>query len=243
MSALRSRGWDACRGRLAILLWPWLSSGKGHSSRSSGAGASDGRHLDERSRVVAVVATLALVLAVLWCWSASAVAREASATPTKSRSAGEDIALGYISLAYAAQNGDLAAVKAWLARGVDPNGAGFGVTRHELAAQAATMDAPIVLAAEKGFLEVVKALLEHGAKPDKCCCSCVTALHQAIRNKHPAVVKALLDAGASPTRLFDGRATPLELAIESGDPKIREYIEERLRKTREDHGPKNPAPK
>jgi hypothetical protein len=131
----------------------------------------------------------------------------------------------FLSLVEAAGKGDVRTVQALLRRGVDVDGrdVGDGV---------APGDRPLANAAAAGHLEVVNVLLAAGAYPDWCCCSCVTALHRAIRNEHPAVVARLIEAGASPQQPCDGKQTPLELARASGDAELIAVIERSLKDVR-----------
>ena len=64
--------------------------------------------------------------------------------------------------------------------------------------------------------------------PDWCCCSCVTALHEAIRNRHAKIVRHLLAAGADPKIPYDGELPTLTLAMKSGDREIIELIRQRM---------------
>lgn len=150
----------------------------------------------------------------------------------------KDRALAYISLIYAAEKGDNAVVRAWIARGVDVNGRNLDAEKSELAEAAKLMDAPVVVAAAKGHLDAVKILLAAKADPNRCCCSCVTALHRAIKGQHADIVKVLLDAGANPRALYDMSLSPLELAKKTGNAVIQKYIEESLARTPEGQVPK-----
>ncbi len=127
----------------------------------------------------------------------------------------------FISLVTAAQKGDVRTVQALLRGGVDVDG-------RDVGDGAAPTNRPLLNAAAAGHLEVVNVLLAAGADPDWCCCSCVTALHEAIRKQQVAVVARLIEAGADPRRLCDGKQTPLELARATGDPKMIATIERSL---------------
>jgi hypothetical protein len=87
---------------------------------------------------------------------------------------------------------------------------------------------PIAIAAAKGNTALVEILLEAGANPNACCCSCVTALHRAIEAGHSDTVTRLLEGGADPRIQYDGRMSTLELAKRSGNPEIVRRIEEAL---------------
>jgi ankyrin repeat protein len=125
----------------------------------------------------------------------------------------------------AVERSDVGRVRTLLARGADPNG------RHAGDEHAPT-DRPIVTAAAKGDVSIVDILLAAGANPNWCCCSCVTALHRAIKGKHTQVVARLLDAGANPRLLYEGSKAPIELAKESGELAIIELLEKKLSATK-----------
>lgn len=127
----------------------------------------------------------------------------------------------FMALFAAARSGNVKSVRAWIRRGVDVNG-------RDIDDGVAPVNRPLAVAAEHGHLEVVEVLLAAGARPDACCCSCVTALHYAIRGEHAKIVARLLEAGASPTVQYDMTLSPLELARQSGNPEIVHLLEERL---------------
>ena len=126
----------------------------------------------------------------------------------------------FIALSKAAEKGDIVRVRALIKQGIDVDGKdqNDGFLPH---------DRPLALAAAGGHLAVVEALLEAGAKPDRCCCSCVTALHRAITGKHRAVVRRLLEAGAS---VVVGETSALVRARKSGDAEILAMVEARAPK-------------
>ena len=74
--------------------------------------------------------------------------------------------------------------------------------------------APICYAAEKGFADAVRLLLENGAPPHQFNSQGLTALHLASKNNHSEVVSALLKSGCDYTirtkitRTFDGNMSP-----------------------------------
>jgi len=127
----------------------------------------------------------------------------------------------FMALIRAAEKGDFRSVRRYLRSGVKVDG-------QDVDDGVAPTDRPLAVAAEHGHLDVVNVLLVAGASPDWCCCSCVTALHYAIRGKHAKVVARLLDAGSDPKILYDGEMSSLELARRSGDPEIVRMVEERL---------------
>ena len=74
-------------------------------------------------------------------------------------------------------------------------------------------------------MELVRILLEYGANPNWCCCSCVTALHQAIINEHVDVVRLLLANGADVSIDYDGKISTVQLAKQVGNKIIVEIVE------------------
>ncbi|MBL0891122.1 MAG: ankyrin repeat domain-containing protein [Gemmatimonadaceae bacterium] len=110
------------------------------------------------------------------------------------------------ALAAAAMRGDLAEVRALLARQADVN--------------AATGDGMSALhwAAERGDAAMVQALLKAGAATTgKTLNGGYTPLHVAARAGHGAAVKALLAGGADAKALTATGATALHLAAQAGD--------------------------
>jgi ankyrin repeat protein len=76
---------------------------------------------------------------------------------------------------------------------------------------------PLLLASERGHIDVVVALLDCGADPLRpTYWSNQTPLHLASRGGHLDVVRLLLDLGAAPHRLEGFYQTPLHLACASG---------------------------
>jgi len=129
----------------------------------------------------------------------------------------------YASMIEAIDRGDARGVRRLIDEGAAVDDAG----RDDLPGEI-----PIVAAAKKGDLAVVEVLLEAGANPNACCCSCVTALHRAIEKGHTAMVARLLDGGADPGLWYDGRMSTLELARRTGNREIVRRIEEALARTR-----------
>jgi ankyrin repeat protein len=77
---------------------------------------------------------------------------------------------------------------------------------------------PLVLAAEKGNIDIVKLLLEHGADVNGTESKYGSApLHFAAQKGYLDVVKLLLDYGADINQLNDQGTTPLHFAAEGGN--------------------------
>jgi hypothetical protein len=126
----------------------------------------------------------------------------------------------YASLVRAIDHSDAKKVRALIRQGAAVNETGnvpFGGNEF-----------PIVLAAAKGNLAIVDMLLEAGARPNACCCACVTPLHRAIAGGHGPVVKRLLEGGADPQIPYEGKMSPLELAKRAGNPELVRLIEDAL---------------
>ncbi len=85
-------------------------------------------------------------------------------------------------------------------------------------------DTPLHSAARMGNIELARALIEHHASVDWCCCSCVTPLHEAIINKQAEIVDLLLKSGANTDIPYDLSASVLELAKTRGTPEIVDMI-------------------
>jgi uncharacterized protein len=71
---------------------------------------------------------------------------------------------------------------------------------------------PLDVAATRGDVEEVRALLDGGALIDARGELGYTALHQAVEQRHIEVVRILLDRGASRTVRDDDGDTPLDIA-------------------------------
>jgi ankyrin repeat protein len=127
----------------------------------------------------------------------------------------------FMALISAAEKGNVRMARSLIRGGVDVDG-------RDVGDDVAPTNRPLAVAAEHGHLDVVDLLLTAGASPDWCCCSCVTALHYAIRGGYVKIVARLLDAGADPTRREEGKLSPLELARNSGNAEIERLLEERL---------------
>ena len=141
----------------------------------------------------------------------------------------------YTSLIRACEKGDRLRAIELLRDGVEPNGSDIiiGGPMTSVVYFAHLRDAPIVCAAENGDAELVHILLEYGANPNWCCCSCVTALHRAIIKEHVDVVCLLLSNGADVSINYDGQMSTLQLARRVGNKDIVEIITESETKTEE----------
>src|SRR2546423_1673584 len=122
------------------------------------------------------------------------------------------------ALIAAAVGGDLAKVRELLGNGVPvdartvdmyPLGPEWDVT-------------PLMCAAAKGHLDIVRALLEAGAEVSAACQgnkadggSGSTALHHALLRGQAQTAEALLDAGADPNAVGRYARTPLTCAIDA----------------------------
>ncbi len=105
--------------------------------------------------------------------------------------------------------GNVEAVRAYVALGIDVNG------RTNF-----TEMTPLIHAAAHDQCEVVRVLAAAGAELDGRDSSGRTALMTAIQHSHPAVLRTLLEVGASPDVPDNGRDHPLVEALESGDPEL-----------------------
>jgi ankyrin repeat protein len=117
----------------------------------------------------------------------------------------------------AARRGDLAAVRALLRAGTDPNVAqGDGLTA-------------LHVAAEKGNLEIARALIEARANVEtKTRLGGYTPLHLAAQGGHLTVAQALIDGGAAVGAVTTTTGvTPLHLAAQAvnGEPIIRLLVQ------------------
>jgi len=125
------------------------------------------------------------------------------------------------ALLRAVDRDDLRSVRKMVKEGVDVDGKKAGD-------DFVPSNRPLMRAARKGNLQMVKLLLKAGALPDWCCCSCVTALHEAVEQGHADVVNTLLKAGADPSIPFAGEIPTLDLAKKTGNARIINLVQERL---------------
>ena len=77
--------------------------------------------------------------------------------------------------------------------------------------------------AGKGDLQVVRLLIEAGARPDARAGKGVTPLHLAASRGSLEAITLLVEAGARPEAMEDGR-TPADLARERGHPEVAEHL-------------------
>ena len=135
----------------------------------------------------------------------------------------------YMALIDACEEDNLPKAVRLLQEGVEPNGKDVhsGIPKSHAEYFAHLRNAPIINAAIHGNLELVHILLEYGADPNWCCCSCVTALHEAILKGHTDVVGLLLANGADVTINPGGGSTSTyELAEQVGNEVIIHMIKE-----------------
>jgi ankyrin repeat protein len=137
-----------------------------------------------------------------------------------------DEALLYAALMYAAENDNVAVAQACIKKGIDVNGLNLSKDDNpiDLVYHLNAHDRPIVLAAQHGNKDIVELLIKAGADPDICCCSCITALHQAIIGGYVEIVRILLTAGANPKIRYDGIMSTLELANKYKNKEILELL-------------------
>ena len=117
-------------------------------------------------------------------------------------------------LGWAVVRGDLARVKQLVIDcGANPN--------IQSTAEGGT---PLHVAADRGYLRIVKFLLKHGANPNMKNDYGNTPLHDAAAFGHREVVKLLLEHGADPNIKNNDGSTPLHHAAESGNSKVVEVL-------------------
>jgi ankyrin repeat protein len=101
----------------------------------------------------------------------------------------------------AASSGDLEGVRAML-------------KDRSLGTQSSTLIEALNRAVSKGYLEIVKVLLENGADVNGRVKSGDAPLHYAVENLHPEVIKYLLEKGADVNAQDEFGITPLHQAID-----------------------------
>lgn len=129
-------------------------------------------------------------------------------------------------LVYAVYHSPLAFVRTLLELGADPD-----VDEHDgfpplIAALSCTSQHPGA-AGRADVLEVLRLLLDFGARPDQRGLNDWTALHMAVAERNAAAVRLLLEAGADPrlrTRI-DDYETPREMAEAAGLAEIARLLE------------------
>jgi ankyrin repeat protein len=89
---------------------------------------------------------------------------------------------------------------------------------------------PLDVAATRGSMEEVIALLDGGADPNLTCEKGVTPLHDAVGQNHPHIVRLLLARGASPDVRADFGGTPREWAVRRSLKDIIDIIDQHLRR-------------
>ena len=88
----------------------------------------------------------------------------------------------------------------------------FGMNLTDVNQVSPSGDHPLDVAATRGILEEVEALLAGGAEINARGDMGRTALHDAVAHGHYEVAKTLLEAGASPLIKDEFNATPIEIA-------------------------------
>ena len=136
-----------------------------------------------------------LHVALMNSWRAGVTREQAGVIADRLIAAGADYTI-YI----AALRGDKRFVRDALAR--DPSLANFEDTCHFR---------PISAAAQRGDLEMVKLLIDHGADPNlpEEGAPAGQALWHAVYNHRPEIVVALVEAGASPNAMVESSGTPM----------------------------------
>ena len=131
---------------------------------------------------------------------------------------------GVTALLWAAHRDDVATAELLLAAGADPDSADdHGVTPLIRAAENASLAlvdglTPLMVAARTGNLDIVRALLKHGAEVNAATAELgATALMWAVAAPHRPIVEALLEAGADVEVSTAKGMTPLLTAAQHGD--------------------------
>jgi serine/threonine-protein phosphatase 6 regulatory ankyrin repeat subunit B len=79
---------------------------------------------------------------------------------------------------------------------------------------------PVIVAAQNGHVEVVRVLLEHGAKVNSARSNGGTALMVAAEKGHPETVRLLLEKGAAQNRVTHNGDTALLIATHNGHEQV-----------------------
>ncbi len=133
---------------------------------------------------------------------------------------------GYMSLLTAASYDCTIFAQTLLDSGIPASPAkGMG----EWSYQAEISDTPLHYAAQNGNYALAKALIDHGAYIDWCCCSCVTPLHKAIIAKQKDIVVLLLESGANAGKNYDLTYTSIELAEKKSTAEIVQILRQHMR--------------
>ncbi|KAL2061254.1 hypothetical protein VTL71DRAFT_7527, partial [Oculimacula yallundae] len=93
------------------------------------------------------------------------------------------------------------------------------------------LNSPLYLAADRGYLNIVKILLDYGAEVDRYGGMSIPALAAAINSGHKSVVELLLEYGADPDlpdQVF--QTVGMNFPIENGNHDMARLLEERRRK-------------
>ena len=104
----------------------------------------------------------------------------------------------------AARSGELAALRALLKSGADPNGA------------ASDGSTAVHWAVHRNDLEILNVLLAAGARPDRVTRYKIAPLTLAAQNGNAAIIERLLDAGADPNSVSQEGQTALMTAARNG---------------------------
>ena len=100
---------------------------------------------------------------------------------------------------------------------------------------------PLFVASDKGHLDVMRLLLEHGADPNVRDGSSNTPLHGVSQRGHVKIARVLLEYGAHPDVRGIGDLTPLRLALQGGHLKVaRALLEHNANADTRDHFNRTP---
>lgn len=152
----------------------------------------------------ALAVAISLSLPAPWNLEASG-----QVAPPEAAKPGDD--KGWTPLIHAVDKNDVALVKQLLDGGADV---------HELTKK---QSSPLDFAANRGRCELIRLLVQHGAKPNGES-GAILPLSQAARGGHADAVKLLCDLGADPNAQAPDGSTPLFSAAWSGDVKVIEFL-------------------